>query len=55
MKLKSVAGITCYVKDLDKTAEFYKTLGFLFSKRKPNHISVRLNWFWIDFYTQDKI
>lgn len=38
MKLKNVAGITCYVKDLNKTDEFYKILGFLFSKRDPDHI-----------------
>lgn len=54
MKLKSVAGIVCYVKDIEKTAAFYKTLGFLLSKQEENHMSVRLNWFWIDFYQQNK-
>ena len=52
--MKSVAGIVCYVKDINKTAKFYETLGFQFSKREPDNISVRLNWFWIDFHPQDK-
>ena len=54
MKLKSVAGFVCYVKDLDKTALFYETLGFLKSKHEPDRLSFRLNWFWIDFHPQDK-
>lgn len=53
MKMKSVAGIVCYVKDIDKTAKFYEALGFQFDKRGPDHVSVRLNWFWIDFHPQD--
>ena len=52
--MKSVAGIVSYVKDTAKTAEFYEALGFQFTKREPDHISVRLNWFWIDFHPQDK-
>ena len=50
MKLKSVAGIVCYVKDINKTAKFYEALGFQFDKRIPTRVSIRLNWFWIDFY-----
>ena len=52
--MKSVAGIVCYVKNVSKTTEFYEALGFQFDKHEPNHISVRLNWFWIDFHPQDK-
>lgn len=52
--MKSVAGIVCYVKDIEKTASFYESLGFIFEKREPDHISIRLNWFWIDFHPQDK-
>lgn len=33
MKMKSVAGIICLVKDLEKVTEFYETLGFEFKKR----------------------
>lgn len=49
MKLKSVSGITCYVGDLSKTAEFYQSLGFAIKKREANHLTVYLNWFWLDF------
>lgn len=49
MRMKSVAGIACYVKDLDKTSDFYKKLGFQFKTKEPNHIALYLNWFWMDF------
>ena len=52
--MKSVTGIVCYVKDINKTAKFYEALGFQFDKREPDHVSIRLNWFWIDFHPQDK-
>ena len=51
--MKSVSGVTCYVKDLSKTAEFYKTLGFAVKKKEGNHATVYLNWFWIDFVLID--
>ena len=54
MKMKSVAGIVCYVKDIDKTAKFYEALGFPIGKREPDHLSIHLNWFWMDFHPQDK-
>ena len=49
MKIKSVSGVTCFVKHLDKTAEFYEMLGFETKKRSENHITVYSNWFWIEF------
>lgn len=52
--MQSVSGIVCYVKDTGKTAEFYEKLGFVFEKREPDHISIRLNQFWMDFHPQDK-
>ena len=52
--MKSVAGMVCYVKDIHKTAKFYKALGFQFESQEPDHVSIRLNWFWIDFHSQDK-
>jgi len=52
--MKNVSGILCYVKDTKKTADFYKTLGFKFYKCEPNHVSIHLNQFWIDFHPQDK-
>jgi catechol 2,3-dioxygenase-like lactoylglutathione lyase family enzyme len=49
MKIKSVSGITCYAKNLSKTARFYETLGFEIRKRETNHITAYSNWFWMDF------
>jgi catechol 2,3-dioxygenase-like lactoylglutathione lyase family enzyme len=52
--MKSAAGIVHYVKDIKKTAKFYKALGFTITIDKPDHLSIRLNWFWMDFHPQDK-
>jgi len=49
MKIKSVSGITCYVRDLARTAKFYEALGFEIRKREADHITAYSNWFWIDF------
>lgn len=54
MRPKSISGIVSYVKDPARTADFYESLGFIVSDRKPDKTSVRLNWFWIDFHAQDK-
>lgn len=49
MELKSVSGLTFFVKDVDKTAKFYKTLGFKIEKYEKDYLLVRLNWFSLDF------
>ncbi len=49
MKIKSVSGLTLYVKNLKKTAEFYESLGLEIRKREANHITAYSNWFWMDF------
>jgi catechol 2,3-dioxygenase-like lactoylglutathione lyase family enzyme len=49
MNIKSVSGITCYVKNLGKTAKFYEALGFEIKKRETDHITAYSNWFWMDF------
>lgn len=49
MKVKSAAGIVCYVKSVPKTVNFYKTLGFTFRKNETRHATGYINWFWIDF------
>jgi predicted enzyme related to lactoylglutathione lyase len=49
MKIKSVSGVTCYVKDLKRTAKFYETLGFEIRKREASHMTAYSNWFWMDF------
>lgn len=54
MRLRSVSGLVFYVKDIKKTAAFYEALGFRFDKNEPDHLSVRLNWFWMDFHPQDQ-
>jgi catechol 2,3-dioxygenase-like lactoylglutathione lyase family enzyme len=54
MKIKSVSGITCYVKNLDETAKFYEALGFEIKKREPDHMTAYSNWFWIDFLASDQ-
>ena len=54
MKIKSVSGITCYVKNLNKTVKFYQTLGFTFRKKAPDHATAYSNWFWIDFLSIGK-
>jgi predicted lactoylglutathione lyase len=49
MELKSVSGLTFFVKDIKKTAEFYKALGFKLEKQEKDYLLVRLNWFSMDF------
>jgi catechol 2,3-dioxygenase-like lactoylglutathione lyase family enzyme len=54
MKIKSVAGITCYVKNLSKSVKFYETLGFETKKKEADHATLYSNWFWIDFLAISK-
>ena len=54
MKIKSVSGVTYYVKNLNKTAKFYEALGFEIRKQEASHITVYSNWFWIDFLALGK-
>lgn len=52
MDLKSVSGLTFFVKDIDKTAKFYKALGFKLEKQDKDYLLVRLNWFSLDFVAE---
>jgi catechol 2,3-dioxygenase-like lactoylglutathione lyase family enzyme len=54
MKIKSVSGLTCYVKDLEETVAFYEMLGFETKKKEPDHATLYSNWFWMDFLAIDK-
>jgi len=54
MKLNSIAGITCYVKDLARTAEFYDALGFRRGKEEPDRVTFYVNWFFVTFVAQDR-
>jgi catechol 2,3-dioxygenase-like lactoylglutathione lyase family enzyme len=49
MNIKSVSGLTLYVKNLSKTAKFYEALGFKIRERVAEHVTAYSNWFWIDF------
>lgn len=51
MKISSISGLTYAVKDLDRTAEFYQTLGFRPGKRDDHQLTCYVNWFWLTFIT----
>jgi catechol 2,3-dioxygenase-like lactoylglutathione lyase family enzyme len=53
LKLNSISGITCYVKDLRRTAEFYEILGFRRGNEAPGRVTCYVNWFWVTFVAQD--
>ena len=54
MKPNSISGITCYVKDLSKTAQFYESLGFRRGKEEPDRATFYVNWFFVTFIAQDR-
>jgi catechol 2,3-dioxygenase-like lactoylglutathione lyase family enzyme len=54
MKLSSISGVTCLVKDLQKTAEFYEALGFRIGKQEQDHVTCYVNWFSVDFIADDQ-
>jgi catechol 2,3-dioxygenase-like lactoylglutathione lyase family enzyme len=53
MKISSISGLTYPVKDLDRTAEFYQSLGFRPGKRDDHQLTCYVNWFWLTFTTDD--
>jgi len=50
MKLVSISGVTYYVKDIDSTVKFYEDLGFIFKVHEPDHATMYLNWYFVDFF-----
>ena len=54
MKPNSISGITCYVQDLAKTAEFYEALGFRRGKEESDRVTFYVNWFFMTFIAQDQ-
>ena len=54
MKVNSISGLTCYVKDLARTAEFYETIGFRRGKEEPGRATFYVNWFFVTFIAQDR-
>ena len=51
MKISSIAGLVYRTRDLDKTIEFYETLGFRPGKRDEHQATFYVNWFWMTFTT----
>jgi len=51
VKINSISGLTYSVKDLDRTAEFYQSLGFRPGKRDDHQFTCYVNWFWVTFTT----
>jgi catechol 2,3-dioxygenase-like lactoylglutathione lyase family enzyme len=51
VKISSISGLTYPVKDLDRTAEFYESLGFRPGKRDDHQLTCYVNWFWVTFTT----
>jgi catechol 2,3-dioxygenase-like lactoylglutathione lyase family enzyme len=54
LKVNSISGVTCYVKDLARTAEFYEGLGFRRGKEEPDRVTFYVNWFFVTFIAQDQ-
>jgi catechol 2,3-dioxygenase-like lactoylglutathione lyase family enzyme len=54
MKVNSVSGITCYVEDLARTAEFYEAIGFRRGNQEPGRATFYVNWFFVTLLAQDQ-
>jgi len=54
MKVNSISGITCYVEDLARTAEFYEAIGFRPGKQEPDRLTFYVNWFFVTLIAQDR-
>ena len=54
MKVNSISGLSCYVKDLARTAEFYETIGFRRGKEEPDRATFYVNWFFVTFIAKDR-
>lgn len=53
MKINSISGLVYQVRDLDKTVDFYETLGFRIGKREDDEATCYVNWFWLRFVAAD--
>jgi catechol 2,3-dioxygenase-like lactoylglutathione lyase family enzyme len=53
MKISSISGLVYPVRDLDKTAEFYETIGFRLGKRDDRQLTCYVNWFWLTLTVDD--
>jgi predicted enzyme related to lactoylglutathione lyase len=55
MKVNSISGITCYVEDLTRTAEFYETIGFRRGKEEADRLTFYVNWFFVTFIAGGRV
>jgi catechol 2,3-dioxygenase-like lactoylglutathione lyase family enzyme len=53
MKISSISGLVYPVRDLDRTVEFYESLGFRIGKREDLQATCYVNWFWVRFVVDD--
>lgn len=53
MKIASIAGITCSTTDIQRTKDFYESLGFRTDKLTDDGITALINWFWIRFHLKN--
>jgi catechol 2,3-dioxygenase-like lactoylglutathione lyase family enzyme len=49
MKISSISSLTCVVKDLKRTIEFYEALGMRLGKQEEDRVTFYVNWFAMDF------
>lgn len=54
MEIKSVSGFTLFARDLNKTSEFYESLGFRPGPKTDEAATVYMNWFSIKFVDASK-
>jgi predicted enzyme related to lactoylglutathione lyase len=54
VKVNSISGLTCYVEDLARTADFYETIGFRRGKEDSDRATFYVNWFFVTFVAQDR-
>jgi catechol 2,3-dioxygenase-like lactoylglutathione lyase family enzyme len=54
MKVNSISGITCHVKNLARAAEFYETIGFRRGKEESDRVTFYVNWFFVTLVAEDQ-
>lgn len=53
MKIGSISGVEYRVKNLERTVQFYESLGFRTGKRDDHEATCYINWFWVRFVESD--
>jgi catechol 2,3-dioxygenase-like lactoylglutathione lyase family enzyme len=55
MKVNSISGISCHVRDLSRTTEFYEGIGFRRGKEEADRVTLYVNWFFMTFIAEDEV